>query len=299
MFGPCLGTSAGEPYCARMAAIEDHAICVRTWDWSETSQTAVLITKNHGMIRVLAKGSKRDRSAFSGGLELCTHGHMGAILRPSSDLALMTHWDLLDPMRGVRQGLLPYNTAMLGVDLIPRLIQDHDPHPEVYEALYGLLERCCEFNSTKQADQSRLVLGALAWYQWTVLVAIGAMPVVDHDVLTGEQLTTAEVYGFSAQLGGVTQDPINQASVEHAADDARSAFNERSTKLVTPEGLWRVRAQTIELMRQLGESPSIDLFWGCSVDQLQRIARLLGAYIQDRSGTDISAMDWLFAFDHS
>jgi len=280
-----------------MAIVEDQAICVRTWDWSETSQTAVLLTQDHGMIRVLAKGSKRDRSAFSGGLELCTLGQIGAILRPSSDLALLTHWDLLDPMRGIRQGLLPYNAAMLGVDLIPRLIQDHDPHPAVFDALHALLERCCSYATTEAENRTKLVLGTLAWYQWTVLVAVGAMPVVSHDVLTGESLTSAEVYGFSAQLGGVTQDPIIQTRGQDAGSGRRSDTRDGVSDPNAPDGLWRVRSETIEIMRQLGQSPEVALFLECTTDQLHRIARLLGAYIQERSGTEISAMDWLFALE--
>jgi DNA repair protein RecO len=261
--------------------IEDQAICVRTWDWSETSQTAVLLTKDHGMVRVLAKGSKRDRSAFSGGLELCTLGQMGAILRPNSDLALLTHWDLLEPMPGIRKNLLSYNTAMLGVDLIPRLIQDHDPHESVYAALARLLQLCNSEESRQITDLKNQVLSTLAWFQWTVLVAIGAMPVVDHDVLTGNKLTVADVYGFSAQLGGITQDPIIET---RAHTDSTS---------VNAGDIWRVRSQTVEVMNSLGQYPSVEQFNSIPAQQTLRITRLLAAYIRERSGTDIPAMDWL------
>ncbi len=261
--------------------IEDQAICVRIWDWSETSQTAVLLTRDHGMIRVLAKGSKRDRSSFSGGLELCTLGHMAAILRPNSELALLTQWDLLGPMRGIRQHILAYNAAMLGIDLIPRLIQDHDPHASVFEALGELLNFCNAPEISDSAELESQTLGMLAWYLWTVLVAVGAMPIVDHDVLTGNPLIPSDVYGFSAQLGGVTQDPITGAGV--LADHSRSVA----------QGVWRIRAQSIELMKSLGQNPPIGRFMEQSGDQNSRLARLLGAYIRERTGTEIPALHWL------
>lgn len=263
--------------------IQDHAICVRTWDWSETSQTAVLLTREHGMIRVLAKGSKRDRSSFSGGLELCTAGQMNAILRPNSELALLTQWDLLEPMSGIRRNLRSYSVSMLGIDLIPRLIQDHDPHPEVYDALLALLQDCNEHAPINDNCLDTRLLGMLAWYLWHILVAIGAMPIVDHDVLTGDRLEPASVYGFSAQLGGVTQDPITSNTrnpVTRSPDD---------------QAVWRVRAQTVELMGQLGLCPPSDLFLNESKDQIQRLARLLGAYVRERTGTDIPAMNWLLS----
>ncbi len=270
-----------------MARIEDQAVCVRIWDWSETSQTAVLLMRDHGMIRGIAKGSKRDRSAFSGGLELCTMGHAGAILKPNSELALLTHWDLESPMPGIRRSLLAYNIAMLGVDLIPRRIQDHDPHPEVYEALLGLLRFCDGSEGSERADGhdfDSVTFGMLSWYLWTVLVAVGAMPVVDHNVLTGEPLLPAEVYGFSAQLGGVTQDPIT---------NSRSNSIRTGSDPELPIGVWRIRAQTVEMLSSLGQRPSVSLFLGRSKGDNERLARLLCAYIQERTGTEIPAMNWL------
>lgn len=267
-----------------MALIEDQAICVRTWDWSETSQTAVMLTREHGMIRVLAKGSKRERSSFSGGLELCTQGSMASIVKPNSELALMTRWDLIGPMLGIRKHLKAYYCAVLGADLIPRLIQDHDPHAEVYDALYALLELCDSVGhgaGSVESVEAEQLEGVLAWFLWTVLVAIGAMPIVDHDVLTGDKLVRADVYGFSPQLGGITQDPITQAM--HSQESPKSAG----------EGVWRIRAQTVELMNALGEHPEVSRFIERPREQNLRLARLLGSYIRERVGTDIPAMGWL------
>lgn len=270
-----------------MALVEDQAICVRTWDWSETSQTAVMLTREHGMIRMLAKGSKRERSSFSGGLEVCTHGSMAAIIKPNSDLALMTRWDLLGPMLGIRKNIKAYHTAVLGVDLIPRVIQDHDPHVEVFDALGSLLRFCDQVGNgnPRSADGSVDDIEAvIAWFLWTVLVAIGAMPVVDHDVLTGEPLNVAKVYGFSAQLGGVTQDPITQLHQSHGQGEIGKS---------TGEGVWRIRAETVEMMNALGEQPVVSRFIERPKAQNLRLARLLGSYIRERVGTDIPAMGWL------
>lgn len=283
-FGSCSESVRCATYGSLMPSIRDTAICVRTWDWSETSQTAVLLTRNHGMIRVLAKGSKRERSAFSGGLELCTMGEMGAIIRPNSDLSLLTHWDLLDPMPGIRSDLRAYSMAMLSIDLVPRLIQDHDPHPDIYDALLALLHTSCGNMLEGVSESGSANLGILAWYFWVVLVSIGAMPVVDHDVLTGEVLHPAEVYGFNAQLGGTTQDPI---TIAHQS--ATSGVPEHET--------WRVRASTVKFLASLGESPAVADFTQETDMQCSRIARLLGSYIQQRVGTEIPAMRWLLKSD--
>ncbi len=260
-----------------MPALEDHAICVRTWDWSETSQTAVLMTREFGMIRVLAKGSKRERSAFSGGLEICTLGHMNAIIRPSSELALLTSWDLEQPMMRIRGNLSAYRASVMAVDLIPRLVQDHDPHPTAFDALLELLRFCDGIENARDSQ----IIPMLVRYQWLVLVAVGAMPIFDHDVLTGEVLEPAEVFGFSAQLGGVTQDPISNGGSESQSGQTLA------------DRVWRVRGQTVEFFNSLGPNPSIEQFANEPIAQMERSARLLGSYIQERTGSEIPSMRWL------
>ena len=78
-----------------MATIRDQAVCVRQWDFSETSQTVSLFCREQGMIRGLAKGSRRERSSFSGGFDLFTRGEIVAIVKPGRDLATLTEWTCL------------------------------------------------------------------------------------------------------------------------------------------------------------------------------------------------------------
>ncbi|HAC09503.1 MAG TPA: DNA repair protein RecO, partial [Phycisphaerales bacterium] len=53
-----------------MPTIRDEAVCVRHWDFSETSQTVSLFLRDHGLVRGLAKGARRERGSFSGGFDL-------------------------------------------------------------------------------------------------------------------------------------------------------------------------------------------------------------------------------------
>ena len=77
-----------------MPTVIDQAICIRHWDWSETSQTVSLFARDTGIVRGMAKGARREKAPFSGGLEVLTRGEMVAIIKPSSDLANITAWDL-------------------------------------------------------------------------------------------------------------------------------------------------------------------------------------------------------------
>ena len=70
-----------------MATVTDDAVCIRQWDWSETSQTVSVFAREHGLLRGVAKGSKRENSRFSGGLEVLTRGEVMAIVKPTAEMA--------------------------------------------------------------------------------------------------------------------------------------------------------------------------------------------------------------------
>lgn len=252
-----------------MPSVSDEAICVRHWDWSETSQTVSLMTKQHGLLRCLAKGSKRDKSAFSGGVELCTVGEMHAIVKPTTELALLTSWDLIDPMPMVRRTSERFNACMYAIDLIPRMIQDHDPHPVVFNALHTTLST---IGGIEPCERGLPVLAALAWFQWVLLDATGSKPELTVDVRTGDQLDEASVYGFSTAYGGITTDP-------GAESDGQ---------------LFRVRARTIDVLRALDEGGGWEGLLGHSVGDLERSGRLLGVALSSILGHESPSFRWVY-----
>ncbi|MFN9968750.1 MAG: DNA repair protein RecO, partial [Phycisphaerae bacterium] len=73
-----------------MATVMDDAICIRVWDWSETSQTVSLFCRSLGVVRGLAKGSKRQDARFSGGYELFTRGQAGVLITSHDAMATLT-----------------------------------------------------------------------------------------------------------------------------------------------------------------------------------------------------------------
>lgn len=206
----------------------DEALCIRHWDWSETSQTVALFTRDHGVVRALAKGSRRPRSPFSGGIELLTTAEIGLILRPQSELALLTAWDLRELFPALRRVLAAYQAAMYMAELLVQFVRDHDPHPGLYSAAIGVL---------RAMDSPQPVPGLLVRFQWDLLVECGFRPELGMDVRTGEPLDRAREYIFDPVAGGLSRVGAGQGS-SGAASAPRSAGSG-----------WRVRAETVETLR--------------------------------------------------
>src|SRR5215468_11853079 len=73
-----------------MAVEKAQALVLRTTDWSETSRIATLWTREHGKVRVLAKGGRRLKSAFENALDLLTHCSIVFLRKSSGSLDLLT-----------------------------------------------------------------------------------------------------------------------------------------------------------------------------------------------------------------
>jgi len=241
-----------------MPTITDTAIVIRRWDFSETSQTVSLFTREHGIIRGLAKGAKREKGDFSGGLDLLTRGEVVAIVKPGKDLSTVTAWHLQQLYPAVRNSLTANRAGLYMADLVHHLMVDHDPHPKLFDVFAASLE---------QLDIGPGVEAALLRMQWAALLEAGYTPQLHHDAQTGDALPeNTPTLAFSARAGGVVADTM--------AGDR-----------------WRVRRETIELLRSLESDPSA--ITG-SDEALRRANRLLAVYCREIIGSEPPTMRWAF-----
>ena len=235
--------------------MDDDAICIRHWDWSETSQTVSLFTRNHGTIRGLAKGSKRENTNFSGGIELLTLGHVHAIVKPTTELATLTAWDLNELFPAVRRSLASFYAGMYIADLLHHAVHDHDPHAKLFDATLDALR------NLDQADGKP----ALAVFQWELLVEMGYQPQLDTDARTTEPLAKSSTYAFLPRQGGFT------AGSQVPADAPA----------------WKLRGETLEILRVLASPAALAPISAAPSEQLARANRLLAAYLRELLSTDL------------
>ena len=236
-----------------MPRFKEQAVCIRLIDWSETSQIVALLTAGRGKVRGLAKGSKRlSPSAiarYSGGIELLTQGQVVGLIKPTADLANITEWDLQQPYHHLRQDLHAQRLALYAADLVNAMLAEVDPHPNVFTALTDLLEALADGDDGAGAV-------ALLRFQWTLLADCGYRPQLGSDVHSGEPLEERRSYLFDPHAGGLTLEGNASA---------------RSTV-----GPWRVRRQTIDLLRQLDAADGDDT--DCDAEAATRANRLLCVY---------------------
>jgi len=241
--------------------ISDDAVCIRRWEWSETSQTVLLFTRDHGLIRGLAKGARRERAAFSGGFEPLTRGRIHAISKATSSLATLTSWDLEETFPSIRARLDAFHAGMYLAGLVAAALRELDPHPALYDRLVVTL---------RGLGDPALTGLLLLRFQWSLIAEIGYKPRLDADVHTGEALPSARVLGFDPARGGVT------ALTRTAGAD-----------------FWKVRAETIRALRDLDRGTP-DARFTHAEPTVARANRLLCSYLSVVLGGEVPGAEFVF-----
>ncbi|HLO40968.1 MAG TPA: DNA repair protein RecO [Phycisphaerales bacterium] len=285
-----------------MPTFKDQAICIRHWDWSETSQTVSLFTAEHGLIRGLAKGSKRENAPFSGGIELLTRGEVVLILkagaREQGTLSTLTAWDLQEPFTPLRRSLPHLHAAMFVVDLVHHALHDLDPHTRLFVALNRSLEHLAA-----GAPPMRMILAFL----WALLEETGYRPELFRDPRSGVPIPAGHVHVFSPRLGGLLAGGGGSPGISGIAPATGSAAittgrTDGGAALEDHE-VWKVRSDTVGVLRVLaGADESLDLD-GFVVDTrvpdeaVQRAAALLASYFRFIHRTWPASIRWVLP-DH-
>jgi len=161
---------------------KDTGICVRTVDYSETSQVLTFFTRDHGKLAVIAKGSKRPKSAFGGPIEMFACGELMFAAGPDRALGTLTGFEIeagrANPA-SVSADLYVLHGCLLAVELLDHLTDEHDPHPDLYDAFVAFVADMCE-SAARPSRRDTLALVIL--FELQLLMAVGLRPVLDRCV---------------------------------------------------------------------------------------------------------------------
>jgi DNA repair protein RecO (recombination protein O) len=180
-----------------MPLADDRCICLRKVEYSETSQILTLFGRQHGLMRVIAKGAHRTTKAgsskFGGGIDLLDAGQAVFTLDPERDLGTLTEWKLQDGHLELRRNLRAMYLAQYAAELVGFLIEEHDPHVDLFDRL----EQTVTDLATPRQEESFLS------FELDLLRETGYLAELAACVGCNSTLTEREPAFFSAGRGGV------------------------------------------------------------------------------------------------
>lgn len=189
----------------------DQAICLRTVDYSETSQVLHFLTHRNGLVKLIAKGSKRSKSATGGAVDLLSEGDVVFVDKSTGVLGTLVEFSETASHTALRGSTATLNACLYMIELAEATVAEGDPHPKVFDLLHNGLNRL------GQADVP--VEAVLAYYQWRLLRHIGLLGELKRCVSCGRELLPVrasvekEIY-FTSSRGGLLCGACESAETE-------------------------------------------------------------------------------------
>lgn len=180
-----------------MPLAQDRCVCLFKTEYSETSQILTLFSREHGIIRAIAKGAHRRTKAgasrFDGGVDFLDLGSAVFTHDPARDLSTLTEWHLDEGHLSLRKTLRGMRLGLYAAELTGRLIEEHDAHPLLFDKLVGLLPQL----GTPRREE------AFLGFALDLLRESGYLPELLACVSCGTPAADWPTAWFSASRGGI------------------------------------------------------------------------------------------------
>ena len=180
-----------------MALVSSEGIVLKTHALGETSRIAVVYTRDHGLVKLVAKGARKTPSRFGYALEPLTRGRYVYYLKTDRDLHLLSQADTLGPTGSRIKDLERLAHAEAALELIDRLVWGEEPHAELFDLLAAVLE------AVTVAPAASLPALTIA-FQLQVASLLGYRPRLDACAECGGALSQRRL--FSPARGGLLCD---------------------------------------------------------------------------------------------
>lgn len=163
-------------------------------NYLETSRILRLLTRDAGVVSVLARGARNSRKRFGSALDLFAQGTAQLQLKPGRDLHTLAAFDIDRPRSGLSSSLPRFSAATALAECVLRVVHD-EAAPGVFDVVGDGLDRIADAEPDGALSAG---LGAL----WQLVAAVGFAPTVDVCANCHTPLSAGEDAVFSHGAGG-------------------------------------------------------------------------------------------------
>jgi DNA repair protein RecO (recombination protein O) len=175
-----------------MPTYQADAIVLRRLDYGEADRILTLLTREHGKLAAIAKGSRRAKARSGSGLDLFTRSQM--MLAKGRNLDVVAQSERRGDTRNISGDLQRTAYACLVAEVADKVLEDRHPVDDVFELVASTLDRLNASERSARADA--------AWFLMRILELLGYQPQLADCPGCNEALSQAAGW-FSPLLGGV------------------------------------------------------------------------------------------------
>lgn len=176
-----------------MPLINVTGIVLKCYDLGEADRIIVMLARDLGKLRIVAKGARRPGRRFAAVAQPLVELQAG--VHTGRNLHTMNQAVILSAHRAVRDDLERLAYGMFMAELVERSTLDEQPQDEILELLSHALY------SLENTDNNELLL---AWFELQLLHNLGLLPVCEYCVKCHQP--GRSIVGLNALHGGVICD---------------------------------------------------------------------------------------------
>lgn len=154
-----------------MALLVTDAVVLHVFDYLESSRILRLVTREAGVVSVLAKGARRSRSRYGSALDLFAQGSAQMYVKPGRDLHTLSAFDVVRARPDIATDLGRFTGAAALAELVLRFASE-EGSPVFYDAVVQALD------ALAGAPPARTREAALAG-AWRLVTELGFAPSLD------------------------------------------------------------------------------------------------------------------------
>lgn len=248
-----------------MRLYRDRAIVLRDHRLGEADRIITLLTRDHGLVRAVAKGIRRTRSRFGGRLEPFTH--IDVQLYPGRNLDVVTQAQILHAYGDAivtDYGL--YTTASAVLETAERLAgEERVPDRELYQLTFGALHSMATGRHPAALTLDAYLLRAMRGAGWAPTLTECARCTAPGPHRAFHVAAGGAVCVHCRPPGAATPDPavitLMDALLSGRWDEARAAGPATAVQasgLIAAHLQWHLerRLRTLPLIERVGPGPA-------------------------------------------
>ncbi|MGH7475030.1 MAG: DNA repair protein RecO [Longimicrobiales bacterium] len=178
-----------------MPLLSDEVLILQAFAYSETSKILRLLTREHGLVSVIARGALRPKSRYGGQLEAFSEGVAVFYTKPTRELQTLSGFDLINSGQALGRDLIRFGGAALLAELVV-LTGSEEPEPAIFGHVRSALRNLAR---AAQPELEPMVLTEV----WRLIALLGYAPALGECLHCERGLDPAEDAVFDYAAGGV------------------------------------------------------------------------------------------------
>lgn len=179
-----------------MALLSTDAVILHAADYLESSRLVRMLTREAGVVSVVARGMRSSRRRFGSAMDLFAEGQAQLQIKQGRDLHALQGFDVTVARTALAADLDRFAAASALAELILRLVHE-EASPTVFARVREGLDRIADGRSRERIHATALATS------WQVVAAVGYRPALDECPECHEVIPDGEDGIFSVSLGGL------------------------------------------------------------------------------------------------